>query len=200
MAGPGVIRRLPILSTAVVLAAAAVMVALGVWQLQRKAEKEAVLARFAQAQAATAEVAWPSTAAQYPSTLYRRATIDCTAVEDITPIAGRSATGRSGWAQIARCRLDDGGEAAVAIGWSPSPALPRWNGGYVSGFVGPAGEGVRLVATEPQAGLEALAPPDPANIPNNHLSYAVQWFGFAITALLIYALALRRRWRSASPA
>ncbi len=32
-------------------------------------------------------------------------------------------------------------------------------------------------------------------MPNNHLSYAVQWFSFAATALIIYALALRRRRR-----
>jgi surfeit locus 1 family protein len=53
-----------------------------------------------------------------------------------------------------------------------------------------------LIAAPAQAGLEPLAAPDPANVPNNHLSYAVQWFFFAATALLIYALALRKRWRS----
>ncbi|HNJ47416.1 MAG TPA: SURF1 family protein, partial [Novosphingobium sp.] len=31
------------------------------------------------------------------------------------------------------------------------------------------------------------------DIPNNHLSYAVQWFLFAATALVIYGLALRKR-------
>lgn len=192
-------RRFPLVSTAIVLAAAAVMVALGVWQLQRKAEKEAVLASFAQAQRTDVEVRWPVVPADYPAALYRRATIDCSAVERIAPMAGRSATGQPGWAQIARCRLPNGRHAAVAIGWSARPEIPRWTGGTVSGFIGPAGEGVRLVATTPQAGLAPLAPPDPANIPNNHLAYAVQWFAFAITALAIYALALRRRWSTASP-
>jgi surfeit locus 1 family protein len=41
----------------------------------------------------------------------------------------------------------------------------------------------------------ASAPPSPDNIPNNHLSYAVQWFLFAGIAGVIYALALRQRWR-----
>ena len=36
-------RRVPIFATIVVLAAAAVMVALGVWQLQRLDQKEALL-------------------------------------------------------------------------------------------------------------------------------------------------------------
>ena len=33
-------------------------------------------------------------------------------------------------------------------------------------------------------------------IPNNHLSYAVQWFLFALTALVIYVLAVRKKWRA----
>ena len=46
---------------------------------------------------------------------------------------------------------------------------------------------------EPLAGLEPLAAPDPRDLPNNHLAYAGQWFFFALTALVIYILALRRR-------
>ena len=40
-----------------------------------------------------------------------------------------------------------------------------------------------------------LAPPDPGDLPNNHLMYAGQWFFFALTALVIYLLALRKRRR-----
>ena len=36
-------------------------------------------------------------------------------------------------------------------------------------------------------------------IPNNHRMYAVQWFAFAAIALLIYGLALRKRWKEARP-
>jgi surfeit locus 1 family protein len=57
------------------------------------------------------------------------------------------------------------------------------------------GRYIRLIAETPQAGLEPLAPPDPGDLPNNHLAYAVQWFFFAATALVIYVLALRRRQR-----
>ena len=38
-----------------------------------------------------------------------------------------------------------------------------------------------------------MAAPDPRDLPNNHLAYAGQWFFFALTALVIYILALRRR-------
>ena len=51
------------------------------------------------------------------------------------------------------------------------------------------------MADPPLAGLAANARPDPRDIPNNHLSYAVQWFLFATTAMVIYLLALRARWR-----
>jgi cytochrome oxidase assembly protein ShyY1 len=37
--------------------------------------------------------------------------------------------------------------------------------------------------------------PSPDSIPNNHLSYAIQWFLFAAAAALIYVLALRLRQR-----
>lgn len=190
------IRRLPVLSTLVVLVAVGTMVALGIWQLQRKAEKEALLASYDRAIAMDAAVPWPRSHADFPKALYRRSSLECIAVHSIEAVAGRSRDGRTGWAQIAECGLAGGGNALVAIGWSAGPQSPAWSGGRVEGVIGPAGPTIRLIAGQPQAGLEPLATPDPANIPNNHLSYAVQWFLFALTALVIYALALRRRWRS----
>jgi surfeit locus 1 family protein len=35
--------------------------------------------------------------------------------------------------------------------------------------------------------------PDPRDLPNNHFSYAVQWFLFAATALVIYGIAVWKR-------
>src|SRR3546814_17082290 len=54
-----------------------------------------------------------------------------------------------------------------------------------------------LVADAPVAGLRASAVPNGADVPNNHLAYAVQWFLFAAAAAAIYILALRRRRRYA---
>ena len=189
-------RRLPIVPTAIVLLAVGVMVALGTWQLQRKAEKEALLARYGRALTLSSSVSWPIAEADYADRLYRHAMVDCIEVRSVEAMAGRSRDGRAGWAQIADCRLAGGGNAMVAIGWSSEPQPPEWSGGKVEGVIGPAGKGIRLVAGKPEAGLEPLALPDPANLPNNHLSYAVQWFLFAATALIIYALALRKRWRA----
>ncbi|NIL96557.1 MAG: hypothetical protein GTO53_04030, partial [Planctomycetales bacterium] len=48
--------KLPIISTIVVLVAAAIMVRLGFWQLDRADEKEALLARYGAAEAQSALV------------------------------------------------------------------------------------------------------------------------------------------------
>jgi len=54
-----------------------------------------------------------------------------------------------------------------------------------------------LTAENPLPPLEASAPPSIESIPNNHRLYAAQWFFFALAAAVIYALALRQRWREA---
>lgn len=183
-------RGLPLFATIVVLAAAATMVALGFWQLGRLQEKEAQLAIYAAAQNDTGEVAYPRDGAALEAALYRRSSFDCAQVTDILSVSGSSANGRSGWAHKAICTLPDGSRGEVALGWSRDPAAPEYTGGKVAGIVAPGG---RIVAEPPLAGLEQLARPDPADIPNNHLAYAGQWFFFAITALVIFFLAVRRR-------
>ena len=187
------IRRVPLVPTIIVAAAVAVMITLGLWQLRRAEEKEALLARYASVDAQASAVPWPTTAAQREQALYRRSAFHCREVLALRETAGRSVEGQPGWSHIARCRLADGGEAEVALGWSSEPGTPGWQGGDVAGFVAPAGDGARLVAAPAQAGLVQLAPPNPQDLPNNHLSYAVQWFFFALTAIVVYILALRRR-------
>ena len=186
-------RNVPVLATAIVLAAVGTMVALGIWQLQRKAWKEALIERFEVSRTLSSSVPWPRDRAQNEDALYRRSSVECVRVLAIAPHSGRSATGRPGWSHEARCVTGQGGEALVALGWSNDPSSPQWQGGAVAGFVAPSGESIKLVASPPQAGLQQLAAPDPRDITNNHLAYAVQWFLFALTALVVYALALRRR-------
>lgn len=186
-------NRIPILPTIIVAIAIAVMVSLGFWQLGRKSEKEAMLARYAQAQTMSAAVPFPLDPAVIDTALYRASSLNCARVISQRTTPGRNADSRSGIAQMARCALKGGGEAEIALGWSASPQPVNWSGGEVTGFVGPAGEEARLIAAPPVAGLEPLSRPDPADIPNNHLAYAGQWFFFALAALAIYILALRRR-------
>ncbi len=187
--------RIPLFSTIVVLAAAAVMVVLGIWQLGRADEKEAMLASFGEASRMSSAVEFPSEPAAVPGSLYRFSQVVCDTVLSQRTTAARSEAGRSGIGQMATCALANGGEAEIALGWTARPDVIAWNGGAVSGFIAPAGEGARLVAMPPVAGLEQLARPDPNDLPNNHLAYAGQWFLFALTALVIYGLVLRSRFK-----
>ena len=77
---------------------------------------------------------------------------------------------------------------SVEVGWSKDPnAKVNWVGGPVSGVIAPDRlMRMRLVAATAPPGLEASATPSLASIPNNHRSYAIQWFAFAAVALVIY--------------
>lgn len=185
-------KRIPILPTLLVLVAVGYMIHLGLWQLQRLSEKQAMLARYEAAQAVGDEVRWPSSSAQTERALYHRTRVECRSAARPTTVSGRNAKGEAGLAHVVTCADADGGERQVVLGWSRNPAAPVWTGGTVMGWIAP---GPRLVADPPVAGLEANARPDPKDIPNNHLAYAVQWFLFAGVALVIYALALRKRLR-----
>ncbi len=186
-------RRIPVIPTIVVLAAVATMIALGIWQLQRREWKEGLIARYQQAQTMSSNVPWPQDSAALERALFRASQFDCRRVLAIDSMAGTSAAGQSGWKHVARCEVDGGGEARVALGWSAEPRAPQWRGGPVAGTIGPGGV---LYAAKVAPSLGPLAPPDPNDLPNNHLMYAGQWFLFALTALVIYALALRKRWQS----
>ncbi len=194
-------KRIPILPTLLVLLAVGVMVRLGFWQLDRLGQKEALLARYADAAQFSADVQPEQFGGNRDLILYHHTAFVCRAVTTRSAIAGLSAKGESGIAHTVLCQADRASSTAgtgfpitVTLGWSSNPAPPAWDGGPVSGTIAPMGKtGVRVVADPPLASLAANARPDPANIPNNHLSYAAQWFLFALTALAIYALALRKR-------
>ncbi len=191
------LRRIPVVATTLVLLAVAAMIALGFWQLRRLAWKESLIAKYTASERFSAEVPFPRDAAARDAAMYRFSSFDCARVVSLSEHAGRSAGDQSGWAHVATCEVAGGGRAEAVLGWSRDPAPVAWRGGEVRGFIGPGrGAPLRVVAVPPLAGLEAMAHPDPRDIPNNHLSYAVQWFLFAATALAIYAIALRRRLRA----
>jgi surfeit locus 1 family protein len=189
-------RRLPVIPTLIVLAAVGIMIRLGFWQIERLQQKEALIGRAQAALRTGAEAPWPRLTDQVDAVLYRHTTIDCVRVIDQTATSGQNAKREAGWAQVANCALAGGGVAKVVLGWSPLPPTARWSGGPVTGVIAP---GPRLVAIPAQAGLAENALPDPANLPNNHLSYAVQWFLFAGVALVIYVLAVRKRLADPGP-
>lgn len=193
------LRRLPLIPTILVLLAVAVMVRLGFWQLDRMHQKDAQIASYTAAIQQAAVIESPAFTGLDEALLYRRVSFTCPKVASWRTTAGRSGDNRDGIIQVARCEWNDGSQAKphaveVEAGWSNNPAVPVWQGGAVTGIYVPGGIlGYKVVADPPLAGLAANARPDPNDLPNNHWSYAMQWFLFALTALAIYALALRKR-------
>jgi len=203
-------RPIPIVPTIIVLLAALLMIRLGVWQLHRLHEKEALLVRYAANQA---KPPLPF-AALFPITdeaLYRRTSVLCLDVTRWQAAAGRAVNGNSGWRHIAACRTGaEGPGVLVDMGISADSRPPAWKGGAVSGrltwapgsepllmrmFATPTPPTPMIVSDTSAPGLTPTAPPNPADIPNNHFSYAVQWFLFAAVALIIYGIALWQRAR-----
>ena len=197
----------PVLATILVGLAFAAMIELGVWQLQRKGEKEALLAQIS-ANRTLPSIAFPRIPVG-ESLLFHRASAVCLQPVSFKAEGGRSAAGRAGWRQIAQCRTGaEGPGFAVQIGVASAvDAKPGWKGGEVSGYIthlpdhrpliaslfSRAPKTLMLVADKPAAGLDANPEPDLSAVPNNHLAYAVQWFLFALVAAVIYGIALRRR-------
>lgn len=195
-------RRLPIVPTLIVLVAVAIMVRLGFWQLSRLHEKEALIALYQKAQSNSAIRDWPlddgiaepSLVNDLPPLSYSRVRTKCLRVLSQSAKAGQNAVKQSGWAHTAQCEVTEGGRAEIVLGWSNRPDPILWSGGEVTGtYIAHDLFKWSVVADPPLAGLAANARPDPRDLPNNHLSYAVQWFLFALTALVIYGLALRKR-------
>jgi hypothetical protein len=205
-----VIRRIPLVPTILVLLAAAAMVWLGVWQLQRMHWKEGLLALYARNEQLP-PIPFPALAVG-DDYLFRGATAMCLRPDSWTTEGGRSATGEVGWRQIAHCVTGaEGPGLTVQLGVTKDTDWkPGWGGGVVSGYIdyAPSHEPLiasifgrapprelMLVADQPLPGLMANPKPDLASVPNNHFAYAIQWFLFAGIALLIYGLALRKRLR-----
>jgi surfeit locus 1 family protein len=206
--------RFPILPTLVVAVAVATMIALGFWQLRRADEKAALQVRY-ERNMALPPIALPTMAAVDETLLYRRASAFCLEVTGWRRTGGKAATGQGGTRFIADCRTGaEGPGFAADMGVSADPkAEPGWRGGAVAGRIvaEPSRAGLferltgkaapprpMIVAERPAPGLAASAPPS-ADVANNSLSYAFQWFFFAAAAAIIYLLALRRRQREKLP-
>ena len=194
-------RRLPLLPSLAVAAAVAVMIGLGVWQLQRAKWKEGLLQRYAAAKTLPA-VSFPTVPlANDQLPLFRHATGTCLKPIGRRAVAGANRADETGYAHIIDCSTGaEGPGMSVEVGWSKDPnAKVEWTGGPVSGVIVPDRRTrMRLVAAEAPPGLEPSKVPDvrsaSAVSPAGHRGYAATWFGLALVALAVYVLALRKRW------
>ncbi|BAK65518.1 hypothetical protein SLG_08430 [Sphingobium sp. SYK-6] len=208
------IRPVPLVPTIIVALAIALMIALGFWQLDRAHEKEAAIGIWHRNMALPA-TAYPVANPVDESLLFRRLSANCLRVVDWRVIGGRSREGRPGWRHVAYCATGaEGPGLVVDVGVSLAPdARVAWTGGPVQGIATHEPDStpwldrlarrspplrLMIVAETPAPGLVASAPPDPASVPNNHRSYMVQWWLFALVAAVIYGLALRKRWHGRS--
>ena len=198
--------RLPVLPTLVVAAAAATMIGLGLWQLQRMEEKTRLLADYAAAASLPPLDLDPLLArgAEPPPMSFRRVLVTCRARDAVPEVrGGASRDGVGGYAYLVPCRPGAPGLAGrlrVNAGWSrlPDESLRLSLDGIAAGTLGRVrAEGpVTVVSAVPAPPLTAAsAPPRLDEVPNNHFFYAFQWFFFAAAAVVIYVLALRRRLR-----
>lgn len=210
-------KRLPLLPTLLVALAVVTMLCLGVWQLQRKAEKEALLARLA-ANRSMPAISIVSEEMRYvkDENRYRPVFGNCVRVVEWRVEGGRASNEEPGYRHLATCvskpsSLGSASGFVVDLGVSKSPIFrPAWRGGKVFGWLStvpqhysviekaigkiPVPEPL-LVSYSSPAGLVPTWQPANATISNNHLFYALQWFFFAGAAAVIYLLALRRRSR-----
>jgi surfeit locus 1 family protein len=203
-------RRLPLLPTLIVAAAVAVMIALGIWQLNRADEKERMLAEYQANSAMPALDLDPLLAREperWPPLAFRRILVTCRAGRAEPRLRGGSSReGQSGWYYFVPCRPGASGLAGrlrVNAGWSRTPdeSLRPSIDGLVAGTLGAVEEDgpITISAARPVPPLAPAVAPRIEDIPNNHLFYVFQWFFFAAAALVIYLLALRRRLSGAGP-
>lgn len=199
-------KRVPIIPSLIVLASIGVMVALGIWQIQRAAWKEQMLVQLQANQDLPALDLDPllqrDDAGDVPMA-FRRVLVSCASGTTAPSLrAGRNAAGETGYSHFVPCRPGATGLAGrieVDVGWTRGPDGRRSVlAGIVAGRTGTAEAAgpIILTAATPSEGLLASTPPSIDDIPNNHVAYAVQWFLFAGAAAVIYALVLLRRSRA----
>ena len=193
-------KRIPILPTIVVVVAVALMIGLGVWQLQRAKWKEGLLARYAAAEQLP-PISFPTMPMHNDQlSLFRHATGVCLKINGQRAVAGENRAGEPGYVQIVDCATGaEGPGMSVEVGWSRDPnARVNWKGGPVSGIIVPDRRSrMRLVAASAPPGLEPSRVPDSSTVspvtPAGHRGYAATWFALAVVALVIYVLATRKR-------
>jgi surfeit locus 1 family protein len=218
--------------TLAVLAALAVLLGLGTWQMQRLAWKTDLIAH-AEAGLAAPPVTLPAAGTDLAGLDFRRVAARGAYLHDAAFAFGLSASGAEpGGRLVTPLRLDDGRVVLVDRGWLPEDLLPpgvpqglrpsgqvtlegvaRWRGGGLErGWMLPADQPGRrrwfswdVAAMERALGMPLLPvvlvlerSEGPAGLPqaqrvaadfrNNHLGYALTWYGLAAALLVIFVL------------
>jgi surfeit locus 1 family protein len=205
-------RRLPFISAAIVFALTAVLVCLGIWQLQRREWKQQLVlaAEVAPQLPVLGPADFVAAMTGQMSVQYRRAELICRPgrIKPFDLTGGSSAAGQSGYLVLVSCRPDQSlaPDIVAVAGWTRRPdaaALPLTVDTMFKGLIierpyGDAPDRPQFMLI-PDTAVPPLTPsrlPTATDLPDNHLAYAGQWFGLAGALLVIYALWLRRRTRA----
>lgn len=186
-------RGFPLLPTLMVAVAVPTLAGFGAWQLKRAHWKDALLAEYAVNMAAPLADLGDGPVPAGSQFKLVRLFVTCPAGLS-EERAGRNLEGSTGYSHRVPCTAG-GAPLILDAGWSARPDslnLPAIAAGQEGRLVEDAAGGWILVARKAVPPLEASAPPSLETIPNNHLSYAVQWFSFATILAVIYGIWLRR--------
>jgi len=201
-------RRLPLGATLLTLVMLPVLLWLSYWQLAvRRSQKHALIAVLAHAPQLppVAPREFSEAMAGRKSVQYRRATIDCRPgrVAPYDSKGGTSAAGEGGFLVLVACRTDRAPDIVVVAGWTLRPDVVQpivvdtsFTGTIIEHPYGTESGRPQfmLIPTTAIAPLLPSLVPVPDDLPDNHLSYGLQWLAFAATLAVIYALYVRR-WR-----
>lgn len=196
--------------TAAAGVALAVLLGLGTWQMQRLKWKRDLIARIETAR--TAPPARLETAGRDPT--WTRVRLDCRGFRDGRALYGLQ-DGQIVWRLLSLCDAGSGPvmvDRGIIVGFEGAvspPAPPQLETastvvGVVRPSEGPVAEAARA-AGWPQArwyvaadaatpASDAVRPaPLPTALPNNHLGYAITWYGLAAALIGVYVAHLRKR-------
>lgn len=211
------------------LAGLAVLIALGVWQLQRLAWKEDILAQI-NARLTAAPAALPDTPTEARDRWQSVALSGRFLGAELPVLASRKGEG-AGYRLIAAFETEAGRKILIDRGFVAEPALkslpapagaaqitgnlhwpdekdsytPAPDAGRGLWFARDLGPMAATLGTEPVLVVARTVTPaspgvapwpvDSATIPNDHLQYAVTWFGLAIVWAGMTLLFIGRNWR-----
>lgn len=199
--------RLPIGATLLTLAMVPVLILLGLWQLERREWKHAMIAELQRAPSLppVAPREFFASMVSEKSLQFRRAEVDCRPGR-VTPYdlkGGTSATGEGGYLVLVACRAGARPDLVVVAGWTARPDAIKslvvdtsFSGTVIERPYGKALGRPRFMLI-PATAVPPLLPsrlPTVDDLPDSHLSYAMQWFAFAATLSVIYVVYVRR-WR-----
>ena len=206
-------KGVPVGATLLTLVAVPLLIALGIWQLDRREWKHALIVQLERAPRLppVAPREFFESFVGEKSLQFRRATVDCrpgrVAPYDLK--GGTSASGEGGFLVLVACRATPAPDLVVVAGWTLRPDAVKtldvdtsFTGTVIERPYGDAKGRPRFMLI-PREAVPPLVPsriPVPDDLPDNHLSYALQWFSFAATLAVIYALYVRKWRRSAGGA